>query len=128
MSGSFRRESMGPAERKAQVAAVATSNGSSGATTDGAAVPGSSSGDASNNVQAASANDATPKRRWGFDKVEPIKNISLNLKWQPRSETFPAPQPGTVYTNRFAHMRDLLFVVNSLNKVWTLNTGMNRTF
>jgi hypothetical protein len=32
------------------------------------------------------------------------------------------------YANRFARMRDLLFVVNSLNKVWTLNTGMNLTF
>jgi hypothetical protein len=32
------------------------------------------------------------------------------------------------YANRFARARDLLFIVNSLNKVWTLNTGMNLTF
>jgi len=32
------------------------------------------------------------------------------------------------YANRFARTRDLLFVVNNLNKVWTLNTGMNLTF
>ena len=32
------------------------------------------------------------------------------------------------YANRFARTRDLLFVVNSLNKVWTLNTGVNLTF
>ncbi|MGH9767743.1 MAG: hypothetical protein ACREAB_09955, partial [Blastocatellia bacterium] len=32
------------------------------------------------------------------------------------------------YANRFARTRDLLFVINSLNKVWTLNTGVNLTF
>ncbi|MGH9752823.1 MAG: hypothetical protein ACREA2_08560 [Blastocatellia bacterium] len=79
-----------------RVAAIATGNGSSGATTDGAAVPSSSSGDESTNAQAAPANDATPKRRWGFDKVEPIKNISLNLRSQPGSANFPVPPPGTI--------------------------------
>ena len=59
--------------------------------------PASSSGDASNSAQAASANNATPtpKRRWGFDKIEPIRNISLNLKSQPGSSAFPARPPGT---------------------------------
>ncbi len=81
-----------------RVAASATVNGSNGATTtDGAAVPGSQNSDASNDAQAASANNATPtpKRRWGFDKIEPIKNISLNLKSQPGSRVFPVPPPGT---------------------------------
>src|SRR5262245_4387 len=81
-----------------RVAAGATVNGSNGETaTDGAALAGSSSGDASNGAQAAPTNNATPapKRRWGFDKIEPIKNISLNLKSQPGSAAFPAPQPGT---------------------------------
>lgn len=32
------------------------------------------------------------------------------------------------YANRFARTSDLLFVINSLNKVWTLNTGVNLTF
>lgn len=32
------------------------------------------------------------------------------------------------YANRFARTRDLLFVINSINKVWTLNTGVNLTF
>jgi hypothetical protein len=32
------------------------------------------------------------------------------------------------YANRFARTSDLLFVVNNLNKVWTLNTGINLTF
>ena len=82
-----------------RVAAGATVNGSNGATAiDGAVVPDSSSGDASNGAQAAPTNNATPTptRLWGFDKVEPIKNISLNLKSQPGSSAFPAPQPGAV--------------------------------
>src|SRR5262249_38472646 len=80
-----------------RVAAGATVDSPSGATTtDGAEVPGSSSDDASNGSQASSANNATPtpRRRWGFDKIEPIKNISLNLKSQPASNVFPAPSPG----------------------------------
>jgi hypothetical protein len=32
------------------------------------------------------------------------------------------------YANRFARTSDLLFAVNNLNKVWTLNTGINLTF
>jgi hypothetical protein len=32
------------------------------------------------------------------------------------------------YANRFARTRDLLFVINNINKVWTLNTGVNLTF
>ncbi len=32
------------------------------------------------------------------------------------------------YTNRFARTRDRIFLVDSLNKVWTLNTGVNLTF
>jgi len=82
-----------------RVAAGATVNGSNGATAiDGAVVPDSSSGDASNGAQAATTNNATPTptRLWGFDKVEPIKNISLNLKSQPGSSAFPTPQPGAV--------------------------------
>ena len=85
-----------------RVAAGATVNGSNGATTiDDAAVPDSSSGDAPNGAQAAPTSDATPTptRRWGFDKIEPIKNISLNLKSQPGSSAFPAPPPGTVRKN-----------------------------
>jgi hypothetical protein len=81
-----------------RVAAGGAVNGSSGETaTEGAALPGSSSGDGSNGAQAAPTNNAAPtlKRRWGFDKIEPIKNISLNLKSQPGSSAFPAPQPGT---------------------------------
>lgn len=81
-----------------RVAAGATVNGSNGATaTDGDALPGSSNGDSSNGAQAAPTNNSTPtpKRRWGFDKIAPIKNISLNLKSQPGSSAFPAPQPGT---------------------------------
>ncbi|HEX2491372.1 MAG TPA: hypothetical protein VHR27_18315 [Blastocatellia bacterium] len=75
-----------------RVSAGATINGSNGATAiDSAIVPDSSNGD-----QAAPANNAAPTRRWGFDKVEPIKNISLNLKSQPGSSAFPAPQPGVV--------------------------------
>ncbi len=48
-------------------------------------------------VAAASVNNATPtpKRRWGFDKIEPVKNVSLNLKSQPGSSAFPVPPPGT---------------------------------
>ena len=82
-----------------RVAAGATVNGSNGATAiDGPVVPDSSSGGASNGAQAAPINNETPTptRRWGFDKVEPIKNISLNLKSQPGSSAFPAPQPGAV--------------------------------
>lgn len=82
-----------------RVAAGATVNESNGATaTDGAAVPDSSGGDASNGGQASPTNNATsmPKRRWGFDKIEPIKNISLNLKSQPGSGAFPEPPPGAV--------------------------------
>src|SRR5262249_19819585 len=72
-----------------RVDAGATANGSAGArTADGAAVPGSSNGDA--------PNAATPKRHWGFDKIEPIKNLSLNLKSQPGSGAFPEPPPGAV--------------------------------
>lgn len=81
-----------------RVAAGATVNGLNGATTtDGAAVPNSSGADASNGAQATSANNATPmpERRWGFDKIEPINNLSLNLKSQPGSGAFPAPPPGT---------------------------------
>src|SRR5215470_1070075 len=66
-----------------RVAAGATVDAPSGATTtDGAAVPSSSGDDASNGAQAPPANNAPapPRRRWGFDKIEPIKNISLNLK------------------------------------------------
>src|SRR5262249_17866153 len=48
-------------------------------------------GAASGNEQAASAS----KRHWGFDKIAPIKNISLNLKSQADSFAFPAPPPGT---------------------------------
>jgi hypothetical protein len=47
-------------------------------------------------VSGSNGATATPTRRWGFDKVEPIKNISLNLKSQPGSSAFPAPQPGVV--------------------------------
>jgi hypothetical protein len=82
-----------------RVAAGATVNGSNGAPAiDGDTVPDSSSGGASNGAQAVPTNNATPTptRRWGFDKVEPIKNISLNLKSQPGSSAFPAPQPGVV--------------------------------
>ena len=82
-----------------RVAAGTTVNGSNGATAiDGAAIPESSSGGASNGAQAAPTNNATPTptSRWGFDKVEPVKNISLNLKSQPDSSAFPAPQPGAV--------------------------------
>jgi hypothetical protein len=81
-----------------RVAAAATVNGSSGATTDVAAVPASSNGDVSNNSQSEPANNArpTPERRWGFDKIEPIKNVSLNLKSQPGSAAFPVPPAGTV--------------------------------
>ncbi len=82
-----------------RVAAVATVNGPIGATTtDGAAVPGSPNSDASNDAQATSANNTTPmpERRWGFDRIEPIKNLSLNLRSQPGSGAFPAPPPGTV--------------------------------
>jgi hypothetical protein len=61
-----------------RVAAAAPFNGSSGA-------------DESSNAQAAPG----PKRHWGFDKIEPIKNVSLNLKSQPGSYAFPAPPPGT---------------------------------
>ena len=85
-----------------RVAAGDTVNGSSGAsTTDGATVPGLSTGAAPNNSQAASTNNATPtpKGRWGFDKIEPIKNISLNLKSQPNSDAFPKPPPGTTRQN-----------------------------
>src|SRR5262249_31675461 len=85
-----------------RVAAGDTVNGSSGAaTTDGATVPGLSTGAAPNNPQAASTNNPTPtpKRRWGFDKIEPIKNISLNLKSQPNSDAFPKPPPGTTRQN-----------------------------
>ena len=32
------------------------------------------------------------------------------------------------YANRFARTSDLLFLVNNLNKIWTLNTGINLTF
>jgi hypothetical protein len=80
-----------------RVAAGATVNGSNGAATNGAAVPDPSGDVASNNAQSAPANTATPtpERRWGFDKIEPIKNISLNLKSQPASATFPVAPPGT---------------------------------
>lgn len=81
-----------------RVAAIATVNESSGAaTTDGAATSGSSNGDASNGAQASSANNSTPspKRRWGFDKIESIKNFSLNLKSQPGSSVFPKAAQGT---------------------------------
>ncbi len=81
-----------------RVAADATVNGSNGAaTTAGAAVPESSSGGISNDAQTEPSSDATPapKRRWGFDKIEPLKNISLNLKSQPVSGAFPVPPPGT---------------------------------
>jgi hypothetical protein len=75
-----------------RVSAGTTINGSNGATAiDGAIVP-----DLSNGAQAAPTNNAATTKRWGFDKVEPIKNISLNLKSQPGSSAFPAPQPGVV--------------------------------
>jgi len=66
-----------------------------------ATVPSSSGADESNNAQAASANNAapTPKRHWGFDKIEPIKNVSLNLKSQPGSDAFPKPPPGGAREN-----------------------------
>jgi hypothetical protein len=32
------------------------------------------------------------------------------------------------YANRFARTRDRVFVVDSLNRVWTLNTGVNLNF
>ncbi|MEP7273909.1 MAG: hypothetical protein ABI882_20580, partial [Acidobacteriota bacterium] len=81
-----------------RVAAVAMLDGSSGATTaDGAAVSSSAISDASSKDQAASAGNQTPskKRRWGFDKIEPIRNISLNLKSQPNSSAFPDSPIGT---------------------------------
>ncbi len=81
-----------------RVASVSTVNGSSGVPmTDGASLPGSPGGETSDSAQPASSNNATPtpKRRWGFDKIEPVKNISLNLKSQPGSNAFPAPPPGT---------------------------------
>ncbi len=86
----------------AAVAAVAAVDRSSGTmTTDGAVVSSSSNGDASNNAQAASANNTTPSRkgRWGFDKIEPTRNISLNLKSQPGSSAFPIPPTGTAREN-----------------------------
>jgi hypothetical protein len=72
-----------------------------GATIDkpeNAATTGLSSGDAPGAAQAGAENNATtaPKRHGGFDKIEPIKNVSLNLKSQPGSYGFPAPLPGTV--------------------------------
>src|SRR5262245_21553424 len=77
-----------------RVAAGAMVESASGATTTGDSTASSSSGDdASNGSQAPPANNTapTPRRRWGFDKIEPIKNISLNLKSQPASNVFPAP-------------------------------------
>jgi hypothetical protein len=70
-----------------RVAAGATVNGPNGATTiDGAAVPDSSSGDAPNGAQAAPTSNATPtpKRRWGFDKIEPTRRrIRAQSLYQP---------------------------------------------
>jgi hypothetical protein len=65
---------------------------------ENAATTGLSNGDAPGAAQAGAENNATPspKRHWGFDKIEPIKNVSLNLKSQPGSFAFPAPTPGTV--------------------------------
>ncbi len=81
-----------------RVAAIATVNGPSGETMIGGAEASvSPGGEASNGDQAASSNNATPtpKRQWGFDKIEPIRNIALNLKSQPGSSTLPAPPLGS---------------------------------
>ncbi len=78
-----------------RVVADAASNGSG--RIDGPVVSRTPIDNGSNSAQADSSNNQTPplKRRWGFDRIEAIKNISLNVKSQPASGVFPEPPPGT---------------------------------
>ena len=78
-----------------RVAADVASSGPS--PIDGPAVSSTPIDNGSKSSEAASSINQTPphKRRWGFDKIEPIKSISLNIKSQPASAAFPEPPPGT---------------------------------
>jgi hypothetical protein len=76
-----------------------------------------SNGDAPGGAQSASA----PGKRWGFDKIEPIKNISLNFKSQPGSYAFPAPLPGTTREkfNDLAGQASLGMTLTRGSTVWS---------
>ena len=77
---------------------VAAVDGSNSATRiDAPAISTLPSDSSSNNGQGTPSNNpAGPlKRRWGFDRIEPIRSTSINFKSQPTSGAFPEPPPGT---------------------------------